>query len=154
MAFQRTQNVTVLAASGAALTHTGDTNKTTKATIPIPAGAMGLNGILRVTMHVTMTNNANAKTPFVDLGATSFCGPAYTSTASARFQAQISNKNSAASQSSYTAGNTVSWGGAGGASVSGTENTATALNLTLGVTLANGTDSFVIESYLVELILP
>lgn len=145
----------VLGASGAAVTRTGDTNKTAMATIVVPAGAMGVNGILRTTIHISaLTNNANAKTLTVDLGATAFNAPSFPSVVSARIQSQISNKNSQSAQSGMTSANTVSWGTAGGASVTGAEDTSTAKNLIISGTLASGADNMTLDSYLVELLRP
>lgn len=58
----------VVAKSGAAVSHTGDTIETALATITIPAGALGANGIIRVMSIVAMTSSANIKTLRVRLG--------------------------------------------------------------------------------------
>jgi hypothetical protein len=62
MARRVDQQIIILGASAVAVSGAADTNENILATITIPAGAMGLNGILRVYADYTVTNNANAKT--------------------------------------------------------------------------------------------
>src|SRR5687767_4986995 len=54
--------VSLLAASPAAIAHTGTTDETVVATVVIPGGLMGTNGRLRVTSLWTWPNSANSKT--------------------------------------------------------------------------------------------
>ena len=54
-------SVRVLGMSNVAIPLTGTVALTALVTIPVPAGVMGLNGVLRVTTTWTCTNNANAK---------------------------------------------------------------------------------------------
>lgn len=52
----------LLAKSGVASSHTGDTNESILATITIPANTIGANGVLRVTSFWSMPSSANNKT--------------------------------------------------------------------------------------------
>lgn len=56
-----------LAQSGASVAHTGTTNKTTLATITIPAGMMSSNGSVEVEASWTNDNSANDKTLGLEL---------------------------------------------------------------------------------------
>lgn len=55
-------SVGLLAKSGIASAHTGDTNESILATITIPPNLIGANGILRVTSFWSMPSSANTKT--------------------------------------------------------------------------------------------
>lgn len=142
----------ILGASGAAVSGAADTNENTLATIAIPAGAMGLNGILRVTTLWTITNSGNNKTLRTKLGSTDYGAVVATTSVGYREQRQIQNRGSAASQVAFIQANGSSWGGAAGSNVTGTENTATALNLLLTGQKASAGETITLESYLVELI--
>lgn len=136
----------VLQASAVAVPLTGGTVETVLATIPIPSGAMGLNGSLRVTLLSTATNNANNKTLRVRLGGlagTVFFTNILTVAISARSILGIYNRNSAASQVSDSAG-------AAGALPTGVINTAVAQDLVITGQLANGADTTTLEAYIVE----
>jgi hypothetical protein len=52
----------ILAQSAVAVSAPVDTTEDTLATIPVPANAMGANGILRISTLWSFTNNANSKT--------------------------------------------------------------------------------------------
>lgn len=140
----------ILARSGAAVSHTGDTNETTLATISIAAKAMGTNGALRVTTIWSMTNNANAKTARLKFAGGTISSAALASGASYAEQRVIMNQNSASAQVAYN--------GAGGyglltaAVVTGAVDTTTAHNLTITIELGNGGDTVTLEAYIVELL--
>lgn len=152
----------ILAASGAALSHTGNTNETGLVTVSVPAGAMGVNGILRVRTVWTVTNNANNKTRRIRFGAaaagtggTVMLGVASASTASIQHLNQIQNRNSTSSQVAMSTG-----AGTGGftettsANATGSINTANASEVFISGQLATGTDTITLESYSVELLRP
>ncbi len=149
--------IKVLAQSSVAVSHTGDTNETIKATVVIPAGAMGLNGRLRVTTLWSTTNSANNKTVRVRLGGiggTSFLGAIATTTATFKSQIEIGNRNAANSQvafasNSFTAGG---WGSTTTAVTTGAIDTSAAQDLVFTATLASAGETITLESYLVELI--
>lgn len=142
----------VLAAGAAASnTHTGNTNETALATISIPAGLLGANGFLIVWFTGTHTNNGNNKTWRVKLGSTNFGDRTETTTASTSILRVISNRNGAAAQVSHNALASSGLGSTTGAVTTGTENTATALTLTITAQLGNAGDSMTLESYVVLL---
>lgn len=151
----------VIGASGAAVALTGSTSETLLATIPIPAGELGLNGAVIVTVYFSMTNNANNKTPRVRFGASgaglsgsNIHGPVQASVAGYRGQAMIMNRNSLSSQVTAPAGL-----GAGGWNTStgtnpGTSSidTSAATEIAISGQLATGTDTLTLEYYTVEIL--
>lgn len=137
-------------ASGVAVPLTGSTSETTLATITIPGGAMGLNGVVELVTYWTHTNNANAKTLHVRFGGTGgtlFLNAAVASQASTRSLTLFSNRNSASSQVGFAAANTIGLGNAGGAAVTATVDTSADQQLLVRATLANGADTVQLESY-------
>lgn len=152
-------NHIILGCSGSAVALTGTASETILATIPIAAGALGLNGAVRVTAYFSMTNNANNKTPRIRFGASgagtsgaSIQGPTLASIAGYRTQGEIHNRASVSSQVYSPAGL-----GSGGWSSSTGVNPATAAIDTGAATeiaitgqLANTGDTLTLEYYLVE----
>lgn len=143
----------VLAASAVAITHTGVTAKTALATVNVPAGAMGLNGILRVTTLWSVTGSSNAKTVAFELGGSTFFGRAESgaSTVAIRDQREINNRNSAASQVTMSSASAASFGVNTAAPTTRTVNTAIAQDLIFYATLASAGETITLESYTVEL---
>ncbi len=146
----------VLAASAAAVSHTGNTSETTLATITIPAGAMGPNGLVRVEATYSFTSNANNKTAifrFGGTGGTQYLATIGTTQGHARFSRTISNRNSASSQVGASHNNAGGWGvGGGGAVLTSAINTSAAVDLLIRGQLANAADTITLESYAVELL--
>lgn len=142
----------LLAHSAVASSITGTTVTTTLATVKVPAGAMGPNGLLRITSLWSWTNNANAKTAQVKFAGVSTMGGSGANSATMEIIKHIRNRNSQASQL------------VNDTAVIGTPNAATAAtiavdtsvdqNITFDVTLGVGTDTATLESYTVELIRP
>lgn len=143
-----------LGKSGVAASVTGTTSETTLATINVPAGAMGPNGQLRITMLWNYTNSANTKTLRIRLGGTVLITAAPTTTAGLYTQTLIANRNSASSQiiAPNAVGTTNAWGATGTAGGAAALNTANALDITLTAQLALGTETATLDAYLVELI--
>ena len=139
----------VIAKSGVAVPLTGTTSETTLATITIPAGAMGANGLIRVSSVWSYTNSANNKTLRCRFGGTSVAASIFTTTTSAPLNCLIANRNSASSQvvglasGLFAATNTTL--------TTPAINTANAVDITLLGTLASGSETITLESYLVEL---
>lgn len=148
--------VRILAASNAAVSCPADTTEDTLATITVPAGAMGLNGILRITTHWTFTGSTNSKTWRVKFGSMSAqdTGTTSASVTSLRCHTEIRNVASASSQK----GNSYSLTIAG--SVPATSPTTAAIDTTAAVTmLITGQkglagETLTLDYYLVELITP
>jgi hypothetical protein len=142
----------VLARSGLASAHTGNTSETALATITIPANSMGPNGVLRVTIVMSMTNNANGKTGRVRLGGlagTSFAAVALANFQSWRHQTQIQNRNATNSQIATT-DLQVGFGASTAAVITGARDTTSSQDLVISGTLTNSGDTITLESYLVE----
>lgn len=139
----------VLAASAVAVPLTGSTSLTALATINIPAGAVGPNGFVRVTVLTSNTNNANNKTASIKFGATSYFARSFTTTVSNQFQVIVQNRNSASSQVGH-ASNGSGLDSASGAVVTSSENTASIVALTINGQLGNSADTMTLERYIVE----
>lgn len=157
------QQVRVIAASGAAVSCAADVAENTLATITVPAGLMGLNGTLRVTTLWSWTNSANNKTAKIYFGAagagtggTLYMSTIYTTTTGTRDQRQVTNRNSASSQVGGANGfmTAAGWGTTSGAVVTSTVNTGTASEIVLTGQKASAGETLTLESYLVELIAP
>jgi hypothetical protein len=144
----------VLAASGVQLSHTGNTDETALASITIPAGAMGPNGVLRVTSLWSYTNSGNNKNLRVRLGGlagTQYTGITATTTATLRHQCQIHNRNAANSQVGVT-GSLQTYGTNAAAITTSAINTAADAVLAFTAQLASAGETISLESYLVELL--
>lgn len=137
----------VLASSAVVASHTGNTNETALATITIPAGALALNGILRVTCLFGGTNNGNNKTLRVRLSGiagTAFFTNVFTTAVGISSIVHIANRNSASSQVGHAIG-------ISGAFATGAINTAVAQDLVISGQLANGADTISLEARIVEI---
>lgn len=145
----------ILGASAVASSHTGSTAETTLATIPVAAGQMGANGILRITAQFGYTGGTSTWTPRIKFNGTAFIDPAaFANTSlSARMQTQIANRNATNSQVGTTA-TQVNFGATSAAIVTSAHDTTTSLNITITGQLTNGADTVTLHSYLVELIVP
>lgn len=145
---------TILSASAVQVPHTGNTDETALATVTVPGGAMGANGILRVTTMWTWTNSANDKIPRIRLGGIS--GTIYfvttqTTTASNRWQTQIHNRNATNSQVGFNSAASSPFVSATLAVATSAVDTAAATTLVLSGQLENTGETIALEYYLVEL---
>lgn len=148
--------VRVLASSATAVSCAADTNENTLATITVPAGIMGLNGILRITSAWTFTGSTNSKTWRVKFGAMTVQdnGTTTAGVTSIRCVSELRNVGATNSQK----GNSYTWTIAG--SVPATAPTTAAIDTTAAVTmLITGQkglagETLTLDSYLVELIIP
>lgn len=148
--------VVILGASGTLVSGAADTNENTLATIVVPAGAMGINGIVRVTTLWTVTNSANNKTLRVRFGGTAFLDVTVTTVAAVSDLRQIQNRASAASQIGKPVGGMGAggWGTATSAVTTATVDTSAAVSITITGQKASAGETISLESYLVELITP
>jgi hypothetical protein len=140
-----------LARSFVAATAPADANLNTLATIAIPAGAIGANGFVEVYTQWSWTSSANAKTPRIDLGASTMWAPAgFTSTTGLSQMYTFGNRNNAASQ----VGQPQAFVGGVGTTtlnpVTTAENTANALNLLIRATKATAGETLTLEGYWVK----
>lgn len=160
MPLYRASKYRVLGASAVAVSGGADTNENVLATITIPAGAMGLNGILRVYHSWTVTSSVNNKTLKVRLGGiggTAFAAGTFTTSAAAIGLTVISNRGAANSQvgppaATSTFAGTVS--GTGNALTTASIDTSAATTLVLTGQKASSGETLTLEQYLVELIIP
>lgn len=142
----------VLAASGVLNSHTGTTGEVALATVSLPGGELGPNGILRITAVFSYTNNANIKTFRFRLGGvsgTEFLN--FNQTTSSGFMTQriIQNRNSQSSQIGAPLAIVNSWG-PGVTPPTGTIDTSTAQDIVISAQLANAADTVTLESYVIE----
>jgi hypothetical protein len=127
---------------------TGITAATVLLTIPLPAGAMGANGQLRITSSANYTNSAGTKTYGVKLSTLSAPAIAPTTTTNVIKTDIFTNVNS---QAINKAAGT-SQPGAAQASTYGAIDTSVVQNITLNVTCNTATDNFVLDNALGELL--
>lgn len=144
-----------LGKSAVAVPLTGTTSETLLASVPIPAGCMGLNGALRVyslwTYGGVSANNRSPRVRMGGLSGTAFMSLAASAAGVLAEERIIQNRNSASSQICKQF-NTTAASVAAGALTTGTINTA--LPTTIGFTgqLVTGTDTLTLEAYIVELL--
>ncbi len=127
------------------------TDETTLATITVPAGAMGPNGLLRVKTLWSFTNSANNKNLRWRLGGTAFLDATQTTNASYQDRREVHNRNSQSSQVGWAANATAGGGGASTLAVT-TAAINTAADTTLLITgqKASAGETLTLEAYLVE----
>ncbi len=143
----------VLARGGAGWSVTGALTETTLASVTVPAGAMGPNGVLRVTSLWKYTNSANAKTMKVQLASVNFVNVSPTTNNSLQVITTIWNRNAQNSQvgPGSSAGADGSMGTETINPITGAVDTSAAQTLSFKATLANTGETITLESYLVEL---
>lgn len=140
----------VLASSGVAASHTGDTLDTTLATVAVPAGAMGPNGALRITALWSWTNSANTKRLRFYLGGAAVSAVNVTTNGALALQRLLQNRNSPASQVAFQTGVTNSFA-VGSVASTLSVNTSLAQDLTFTGGLVDSGETITLESYLVEM---
>jgi len=143
----------VLAASAVASAHTGDTAETVLAGITLPGGAMGPNGLLRITSVFSFTNSANTKSMRYRLGGlagAALMSVSSTTSASMMTQRLVQNRNSQASQVSGPPGFANSFGASGNPAATSSVDTASDQTIAITGQLASSSDTITLESCLVE----
>lgn len=144
----------ILANSGVQVSHTGDLNETTLATVTVPAGAMGANGAVRITVLYSWTNSGNTKTPrirFGGTGGTIYHGFSATTTNGEQAMIIIRNRNNVASQ----VGQIAAYSGLGNMSsapLTSAVDTSAAVDILIRGILTNITETISLEGYTVELL--
>lgn len=157
MPLYRAAKYRVLGASAVAVSGAADTNENILATITIPAGAMGLNGIIRIVHVWSCTNNSNVKTVrirFSGIGGTIFATASMASQVSLRQFTQFANRGAANSQVGGSSAHNVQWAVTTNALITASVDTTAATTIVLTAEKATGGDTVTLESYLCELILP
>ena len=148
------QSPGVVAQSGTASSVTGTTSETILATIPIPGGALGPHGSLRITTLWSYTNSANNKSLRVNMGGTVWFFQVQTTTASAQALTMIRNRGAVNSQIGYAISTGSVLGSTSVANPTAAINTAAAQSITITGQLATSTETITLESYTVEIINP
>jgi hypothetical protein len=141
-----------VASTGERSAHTGDTNETTLATVEIPGGLMGGNGLLRIRTQTGQTNNANNKTFRIKLNGNEIVDTTASVTGSAGTSRVTQVQNRGAVDSQVVQGAT-SASDPGETTVAPTTLAVdTDANMTLTITgqLTNAADEIALESYSVE----
>lgn len=141
-----TGRIYVLAQSAVQVSHTGNTNETTFATITIPAGLMGANGQVIVEALYSMTGT-NSKTPRIRFGGTLVSGAAATTSLSGQYRVRVANRNAANSQVFTTAAHLAQYGVVSLGVSTSAVNTALSTDITLTGQLTNTGESITLESY-------
>ena len=145
-AFQPTIPTTLVAVVGGNAAYTGSTTATNLVNVTIPAGTIGLNGLVRVTVNWTSNNSAGAKTGKVFLLTTQIgVSSSYTTSTGGTQMISLRNAGTAAFNSSQVVG-----GIATSAAVYSAVNTAVATYIGIQGTVAVATDIMVLEGYTVE----
>lgn len=140
----------LIAASAVAVSHTGNTNETTLATITIPAGLLGTNGGIEVRTLWAMTNNANTKllrVRYSGAAGTAYLSQNFGGTAGAAGQTRWRNRNSTSSQIGtsqlFPNSNTILTN----VPVISAVDTSAETSIILSGQLSVGTDSVTLDSY-------
>ncbi len=126
--------------------YTADLNDNTLATISLPAGIMGANGVLEVITLWQVPNNANAKNGRVKMGGATWKDANLASTASCRDMCRIMNRGSQAVQICGVQ-SAVSFGTSSSNPVTGAVNTASAQTITITALRGAAGDSIKLEAY-------
>lgn len=149
--------IILLASSAVAVSHTGDTNETILATVPIPAGLMGLNGALRISSGWSIPGGSgNTKTTRVRFGGISgtvLLSVGHTTNVSMRDSRIWQNAGSASSQIGDPS-NSATPGSSTAAFVTGAVDTAVAQDLVFTAQSNNAGETITLLRWMVELILP
>lgn len=140
------QGTGITTANGA---YTQDTTTVTLASVVVPGGSMGPNGMLRIGPQWSFPNNANAKSINVLLGGQGVAAWSDTTTLQESRDVRVRNRGSQASQVST---DWLSYGN--GAVAAKLRNVDTSLNqaVTLTAALAVVTDYVILEGYTVEVL--
>lgn len=143
----------VLQTSAVAIPHPGTiTTEHTFVTVTIPAGLLGLNGILEVEAVFSYSNNANTKTFKFHHGAGTFLATSATATASASFMKKVQNRGVANSQIGEAPTSQAPGGTNANAPYTAAIDTSVTSTVTITGQLAVGTDTMTLERYAVRVI--
>jgi hypothetical protein len=142
----------IVATSSVAVPSTNTISEETLATVTLPAGAMGPNGVLRITTLWTFNNNANVKTPRIRLGGVSgsiIYAPAGANQVNISDMRIVRNRNAQNSQISQPISG-IAFNVTTGTAFTGAVDTSAAVDIVFSSQKATGTDTLTLESYMVE----
>jgi hypothetical protein len=149
----RSQSPIILGHSGAAVSAAADTAENFLATIPVPAGWMGANGVLRIVTHWVVTNSANLKTARIRYsGNAGTVISSFGATTQPRLRVEGFVFNTSPTVQT-TAGTT--WAAAGNAvdaSTSPAVDTTATTSIVLSVQKATAGETATLSNYIVELL--
>jgi hypothetical protein len=147
--------ILILGASGTAVSGAADTNENTLATITVPAGAMGTNGILRITTNWAVTNSANNKTLRVRFsGAAGTILGVFVATTQPRLKNDALIINTAAATQATSSTWWASAGNAVDAATAPTVDTTATTTVVITGQKASAGETLTLSNYLVELLRP
>jgi hypothetical protein len=149
----------ILAQSAVAVSVSATTNEEVLVTVDVPAGALGVNGSLRVMSEWSMTDSANNKVFRVRFGAdgaglsgTSYLSSTITTQDGLADLKKITNRGSVSSQYGM---NTSGYFGVGGTTgQTSSVNTAAQSEIVFSGQKASAGETITLESYSVELLRP
>jgi len=144
----------VLKQSAVPASVTGTLSETTLATIAVPAGAMGVNGSLRITTLWSLPNNANTKSFKVRFGGIDFLGYSTTAAQSLQVLTIIRNRGAANSQVAGPLAVSSSYSSSVGAVTTSAIDTSLSQSIVLAAQLGNTADAVTLEAYAVEILNP
>jgi len=143
----------ILGHSGAAVSAAADLTENTLATITVPAGWMGVNGVLRIVTHWVLTSSANSKTVRIRYsGAAGTVISSFAATTQPRLRVEGFVFNTSATVQT-TAGTT--WAAAGNAvdaSTSPAVDTTVTTTIVLTAQKASAGETATLSNYIVELL--
>ena len=139
---------TLTAVVGSNAGYTGSTTETNLINVAIPAGTIGNNGQVRVTVNWSTNSTAGAKTGKVYLGVTQVAqSAAYTTSTGGTQMIGIRNRGVLNVQTARIIGGTST-----GAATVAAIDTSVATFVNISVTTAVATDNTIIDGYTVELL--
>jgi hypothetical protein len=141
----------ILGKSSLAVTAPLDTNANTLATVTVPAGVMGANGLLRIKAEFNAATATTNRTCVIALGATAMVTKILSNEVDMLLEGEISNANSASAQYCIPTFTTVN-GIQLLTPTTGAINTALATAVNFIVTKATGADPLILKTYSVELL--
>jgi len=151
----------ILGQSGLNVALTGTTSETKLASVLVPAGAMGANGVIRAESVWSNNSSGNNKTRFTRFGSgdnvsgTSFNGIAQTTNIQHSSCVTISNSNSQSVQFGwFTTGLPGAPGNSGSAGTAGAIDTSAASYVVFSGALANSADTMTLQAWFVTLTRP
>lgn len=133
----------------------GSTAEEALATVAIPAGAMGPNGILKVTALWSFTNSANDKTLRVRLGGilgSVFMARVLTTNLSEQTVTMIRNRNAQNSQVGFQTAAGTFFGPSSNNVVTAAVDTSAAVDLVISGQLETAAERVTLEAYQVEVL--
>jgi len=139
-----------LGATGAASALTGTTAETALATVTVPAGAMGANGVINIVAKwqiSTSGNNKTARVRFSTISGTAFTAIVQTTNITIKTHTVIANRGATNSQIGDAGNGTGGWAPSAGADTTAAVDTTAATTIILSGQLANAGDTITLASY-------